>query len=687
MATRRWSRACRGASAECLSAYAFSAKSQDAPAKAKSSVHIVWHKWSDLRLLDHEPFVQAHRQQGAVVLHVHLVELPLLAGRSRVGGIPRCGARRAAFWRESVEDLSRRLEERGQRLLVRAVDSPAAFFVELCERFSVATVYAHREFCDEELQVEAKVRAALVANGARLETFWGSLTVHHIDDLGFDPSNPQQMPMFKGEFNSIAKKRPIREVLPVPALRAPPDLDNSEHGPDAIAVAFSAGPAAPPLDERQPFVWTGGETAALQHLRWYMESGQLKNYRGATESFAHGEHNPVNGGTRFSPWLAFGCLSARMVIHESRDYERKHGKSSSTGKGSGKMGSTGARLHTELNFRDFLRFSALSWGTNLFKVGGPFQVKGIEWSHDQEKFAKWQAGETGFPFVDAGMRELKITGYISHLHRQCCAAFLVRDLRLDWRMGAEHFEACLLDHTPDANWGNWSYRILQRPGLVETRKTYPVEEHITTIECIAWPVVHDARLEHTLRWVPELQGLPRDLVREPWRVETVADKRIKVKPYKDSPLWFCAANRVNWDYEYFWLPGHAWTVRPLGTGKSNALKSDFRLGQNYVRPMVQPLNLEIDLDSLPVSHSWGDTAEAARPHVWGTPGDLEQRSEAGAPLGLPPAPRGGKGKHGKGKSKSLRDNAYQKGEGTHHQDKKRHVASEYYSGYARSIGA
>jgi hypothetical protein len=154
------------------------------------------------------------------------------------------------------------------------------------------------------------------------------------------------------------------------------------------------------------------------------------------------------------------------------------------------MGSTGARLHTELNFRDFLRFSALSWGTKLFKAGGPFEVGGIKWSYDQERFAKWQAGKTGFPFVDAGMRELALTGYISHLHRQCCAAFLVRDLRLDWRMGAEHFEACLLDHTPDANWGNWSYRILQRPGLVETRNKYPLEEHITTVECIAWPAVH-----------------------------------------------------------------------------------------------------------------------------------------------------------------------------------------------------
>merc|ERR1712232_1540313 len=361
----------------------------------------------------------------------------------------------------------------------------------------------------------------------------------------------------------------------------------------------------------------GGETAALEHLKWYIETDQLPKYRGATESFAHGDHNPVNGGTRLSPWLAFGCVTARLVVHEARKYEREHGKSSSTGKGSGKMGSTGARLHTELLFRDFLRFSALSWGTKLFKAGGPFQVTGIEWSHDLEKFRQWQAGQTGFPFVDAGMRELAETGYMSHLHRQCCAAFLVRDLKLDWRMGAEHFESCLLDHTPDANWGNWAYRILQRPSLVASRRSYPVEEHITTIECIAWPAVHDAHLEHTLRWVPELADLPKDLAREPWRIGSTPERRLKVTPYKDSPLWFCAANRVNWDYEYFWLPGHAWTIRKARQRQEGAT---FSLGKDYPRPMVPPLNLEIDLCALPVHHSWGDTDPSDRPHIYSSNG-------------------------------------------------------------------
>jgi hypothetical protein len=433
-------------------------------------------------------------------------------------------------------------------------------------------------------------------------------------------------------------------------------LVSSDFGSEAIAAAFAKGPIVPPRDDRQSTSWVGGETAALEYFEDYLQSGKLKKYTGATESFAHGDFNPVNGGTRLSPWLAFGCISARMVVHEARRYERENGKNSS-GKGVGKVGSTGSRLHTELIFRDFLRFSALSWGTNLFKVGGPFQVKGIKWSYDQELFAKWKKGETGFPFVDAGMRELATTGYISHLHRQCCAAFLVRDLRLDWRMGAEHFESCLLDHTPDANWGNWSYRILQRPSLVETRAKYPVEEHITTLECVLWPVVHDPYLEHTLRWVPELRGLPQDLAREPWRTEFAPQRRIDINPYKDSPLWFCAANRTNWDYEYYWVPGNAWTVREarIKTRGVRSVCNDFQLGRDYPTPVVPAVNVEIDLDALPFrNHGWGDTDADDRPHVWGTPGrqdrDKQHKDDKDSDK-FGKGSRKGKGKGGKGYSK------------------------------------
>jgi len=184
-------------------------------------------------------------------------------------------------------------------------------------------------------------------------------------------------------------------------------------------------------------------------------------------------------------------------------------------------------------------------------------------------------------------------------------------------------------------------------------------------------------MEHTLRWLPELGKLPRDLAREPWRVETKPGERIKVKPFKDSPLWFCAANRVNWDYEYFWLPGFAYKVRQARTEKIN---SEFNLGRDYPRPMVPPLNLEIDLDALPVSHSWGDTDPRDRPHVWGTPGTLDEDETTYHTK----SKGNGKGKTRKGKADMLRDRAYRSGYERQRVDKRHRVASEFYT---KAMGA
>ena len=106
-----------------------------------------------------------------------------------------------------------------------------------------------------------------------------------------------------------------------------------------------------------------------------------------------------------------------------------------------------------------------------------------------------------------------------HLLRQLCAAFLVRDLRIPWRWGAEWFEQRLIDHTPDANYGNWGYRILPvqqllAHGLAST--------HLTSLEILSWPVVHDPHLAYILRWLPELAKVAEEsgplCAREPWRL-------------------------------------------------------------------------------------------------------------------------------------------------------------------------
>ncbi len=110
----------------------------------------------------------------------------------------------------------------------------------------------------------------------------------------------------------------------------------------------------------------------------------------------------------------------------------------------------------ELRWRDYFRFVALKYDDALFRPSG---IQGIEipWEHDWDRFERWQKGETGFPLVDANMRELAATGFMSNRGRQNVASFLTKNLGIDWRMGAEWFESRLVDYDVCSNYGNWNY--------------------------------------------------------------------------------------------------------------------------------------------------------------------------------------------------------------------------------------
>ena len=110
----------------------------------------------------------------------------------------------------------------------------------------------------------------------------------------------------------------------------------------------------------------------------------------------------------------------------------------------------------ELLWRDYFRYIAMKWGNAIFQPGG---IKGETPAArpDRRLFEKWREGRTSQPFIDANMRELLLTGWMSNRGRQNVASYLVRDLRQAWWLGAEWFESQLIDYDPCSNWGNWNY--------------------------------------------------------------------------------------------------------------------------------------------------------------------------------------------------------------------------------------
>jgi deoxyribodipyrimidine photo-lyase len=148
--------------------------------------------------------------------------------------------------------------------------------------------------------------------------------------------------------------------------------------------------------------------------------------------------------SKFSPWLSLGCISARAIAKGIADYEATHGSNEGT-----------YWLWFELLWRDYFRFLHFKYGRKLYSSSG----LGNQKSHpfNQEKFEQWATGDTGEPFVDAGMRELRQSGFLSNRMRQIVASYWIYDMQGDWRAGAAWFESQLIDYDVYSNQGNWLY--------------------------------------------------------------------------------------------------------------------------------------------------------------------------------------------------------------------------------------
>ena len=197
------------------------------------------------------------------------------------------------------------------------------------------------------------------------------------------------------------------------------------------------------LNERTNYnnaVMHGGLKSAQTHLKQYF-SGLLPS----TYKITRNELDGFSNTTKFSSWLAFGCVSARQVYKAIEAYEHNQITNEST-----------YWIKFELLWREYFKWHALKAGKSLFSFKGQKQTKPLT-TFMPNRFAAWCNGSTPYPLVNAIMNELNETGYISNRSRQIAASCLVNELGLDWRYGAAYFEQQLIDYDVAANWGNWQY--------------------------------------------------------------------------------------------------------------------------------------------------------------------------------------------------------------------------------------
>jgi deoxyribodipyrimidine photo-lyase len=382
----------------------------------KTAIH--WFR-RDLRITDNTALAAAAKAAEAVV--------PVYVASGWRKNHRWTGAPRQTFLCGSLASLDGNLRTIGSRLIVREDDADAvAELMKLARETKAEAIFTNRDPDPFGRAVEEKLARALAAEGRALHTF-KDVSVHEGDEV------------------RTGEGGPFRVFTPY--SRAWGKLDKPSAGPrlkklatpDGIASADLPTPARWGLAEFSGGV-EAGEKAARERLKKFL-SDPVYRY-GATRDFM-----AVDGTSRLSQDLRFGLLSPREVYHKAKAVAE-------SGDAAGR--DSVWKFISEVVWREFY-FQILWHFPEVLEHEFNAKYRGMEWDYDQEKYAMWCEGRTGFPIVDAAMRQLNATGYMHNRARMIAAMFLTKDLHLDWRMGEKYFMQRLLDGEIASNNGGWQW--------------------------------------------------------------------------------------------------------------------------------------------------------------------------------------------------------------------------------------
>jgi deoxyribodipyrimidine photo-lyase len=392
---------------------------------------------SDLRLMD-QPHLSKALAGAESFLPVYVFD-PRQFMPVKNLGFPKTGAFRARFLVESVLDLRESLRDAGSDMYI-AIGYPEQILPQLAAQAGCTALHAEKEDTFEEIQVEKAVQRALESSSIKLLLHAGKTLLNTL---------PFQLHELPDTFTAFRKK--TEHLLSL--INIAPELQDYPPYPhDTVGCGLNQPGDSDIIPLLNPINWTqkdpravmdfrGGEIEAWNRLDEYLWDKQyLSTYKQTRNGLIGQAYS-----SKFSAWLAHGCISARSICCEVREYEKKVEKNEST-----------YWLLFELLWRDYFRWIARRHGNHIFYLKG---IRGIKPKvrNSMQAFEKWKKGETPEPFVNANMKELENTGFMSNRGRQNVASYLCKDLQLDWRLGAAWFESMLIDYDVASNWGNWTY--------------------------------------------------------------------------------------------------------------------------------------------------------------------------------------------------------------------------------------
>lgn len=344
------------------------------------------------------------------------------------------GEHRRNFIHQSLQQLDQSLAALGQRLIVVSMSAGSAVeeIVRLIKDNNATHLSAEWHCGFNEQATWKQTQSAVSQLKPNVQVIQkNTSTLYQTEQFPFSIHN---MPATFSPFRKKVEKycEPEQTTQELVSLPRPPE--------DIIADALIA-PADIKTNANYYPQLAGGDSSAQQQLDYYLfGSDCVATYKQT--------RNGLDGwdfSSKLSAWLAQGCISPRQVFAQLCRYESERVKNDST-----------YWLFFELLWREFFHWHHAVNGNRLFAATGVQRIH-RDTKHNSDILQQWQQGETGYPIVDALMRQLLATGFMSNRGRQLVASCLVHELGQDWRYGAKYFEYQLIDFDVASNWGNWQY--------------------------------------------------------------------------------------------------------------------------------------------------------------------------------------------------------------------------------------
>ncbi len=439
---------------------------------------IVWFR-NDLRLADN-PALHAAATSKRPLVCVYIYDEKSPAPRS-----PGAAAR---WWLHgSLQGLHSALKERGGELTILR-GATERTLLELAAEINAAAVYWNRRYDEAGRTLDSSIKARLRQNNIEATSFNGHL-LHEPWTLQNQSGKPFRV--FTAYWRAALKLGVTEAPLSAPrALKFHTLPTKIQHKPVPLA-SLDLEPTQPDWSGGLRSTWTADEPTARAHVKRFLSS--------ALQDYSTDRDRPDRVGTsRLSPYLAFGNISVRQVWYIAREAVQS--------RRSPALPRQLEKFLAELGWREF-NYHLLYHTPDLAERNFQSRFDPLQWRKDAKGLKAWQRGLTGYPIVDAGMRELWATGWMHNRVRMVAASFLIKHLLIDWRTGEQWFWDTLVDADPASNPANWQWVA----GTGADAAPY-----FRIFNPILQGEKFDPEGGYVRKWIPEIARLPDKLIHKPW---------------------------------------------------------------------------------------------------------------------------------------------------------------------------